>query len=42
MKRWMAPVIALGVVACRGPEQFSAPAPAGSVACAIREAEEIG
>ena len=42
MKRWMAPMVVLGVVACRGPEQYSAPAPVGALACAVREAEQMG
>jgi hypothetical protein len=42
MKRWIAPIVVLGLVGCRGPEQYSAPAPAGSVACAVREAEQMG
>lgn len=42
MKRWMAPIVVLGLAGCRGPEQYSAPAPAGALACAVREAERIG
>jgi hypothetical protein len=42
MKRWMTPIAVLGMVGCRGPEQYSAPAPAGAVACAVREAEQMG
>lgn len=42
MKRWSVPVLLLGLAACRGPQTFSAPAPAGAVECAVREAEENG
>jgi hypothetical protein len=42
MKGWIAPVLLLAAAGCRGPQQFSAPAPAGSVACAVRRAEQMG
>ena len=42
MKRWMTPIVLLGIVGCRGPEQYSAPAPAGALACAVRVAGEMG
>lgn len=42
MKRWIAPIVVLGIAGCRGPEQYSAPAPAGAVECALREAEQMG
>ena len=41
MRSWVAAVVVLAA-GCRGPEQYSAPAPAGSVACAVREAEQMG
>ena len=42
MKRSLAPIVLLLAAGCRGPEQFSAPAPAGAATCAIREAEQMG
>ena len=42
MRRWIAPVVVLVAAGCRGPEQYSAPAPAGAVTCALREAEAMG
>ena len=42
MNRWIAPMIALAAVGCWGPEQYSAPAPAGAAECALREAAEMG
>lgn len=42
MRRSLAPLLTLLAAACGGLPRFSAPAPAGSLACAVREAEELG
>ena len=43
MKRWIASIVAAGLAGCASPlQQFAAPAPAGSIDCALREAQEIG
>lgn len=35
-------VLLLFATACRGPAQYVAPAPAGAIDCALREAEDLG
>lgn len=43
MKRWTTPLVAAALAGCASPLlQFSAPASAGSLHCAVREAEEMG
>ena len=40
MRRWL--LGALTLAACAGPQRFSAPAPDGALACALREAQHLG
>lgn len=42
MKRYGISLLCLALIGCRGPRQFSAPAPPGALDCALREAEEVG
>jgi hypothetical protein len=42
MKRWATPLVVALAVGCSRPPEFSAPAPAGALACAVQEAERIG
>jgi hypothetical protein len=42
MSRTPAVCLILLLGACRGPEEYSAPAPAGALDCALREAREMG
>ena len=43
MKRWKGPLVVMALAGCASPLlQFSAPAAAGALDCAIREAEEMG
>ena len=42
---WRTPALLLAcaaLAACRGPREYSAPAPAGALDCALREAQDIG
>ena len=42
MNRYCLLLLVLAPLGCRGPRQFSGPAPAGALDCALRQAEEIG
>jgi hypothetical protein len=42
MKHWATPLVVALAVGCGRTQEFSAPAPAGALACAVREAERIG